>query len=99
MVGEFGTVDAKLTVYALANGMDLIKGEDFRRLEWYLDGMDRGILVSVTPAATIEVTAMAWSGDVAAARREAVGDAIATEDFVADLTNQLAGAIERANAL
>ena len=99
MVGEFGTVDAKLTVYALANGMDLIKGDDFRRLEWYLDSMDRGILVSVTPAGTIEVAAMAWSGDVAAARHEAVGDAIATEDFVADLTNVLAGAIERANAL
>jgi hypothetical protein len=99
MVGEFGTVDAKLTVYALANGMDLIKGEDFRRLEWYLDGMDRGILVSVTSTGAIEVSAMAWSGDVAAARSEGVIDAIAPEDLVADLTGVLGGAIERANAL
>ena len=99
MVGKFEAVDAKLTVYALANGMDLIKGEGFRRLEWYLDRMDRGILVSVTPAGALEVTAMAWSGDVETARKETVGDPILSEDLVAELTAALDNAIDKANAL
>ncbi len=44
--GAFAAIDAKLTVFALANGVDLAKGEAYRRLEWYSDGSERGILVA-----------------------------------------------------
>ena len=53
----FDEVDAKLTIYALANGMDLVKAAGFRRLEWYRDARDRGILVSVAPGGSLGVAA------------------------------------------
>ncbi len=95
---NFDGVDPKLTIYALANGMDLIKGEDFRRLEWYRDGRDRGILVSAE-AGSVSVHAMAWNGDPDAAQKQSAGDPMAPGDFVAELSVVLAGATEVANAL
>ena len=94
----FGAVDPKLTIYALANGMDLIKGEGSRRLEWYRDGRDRGILVSAE-AGSVSVHAMAWHGDPDAAQKQSTGDPMAPGDFVAELSIVLAGATEVANAL
>ncbi len=94
----FGRIDATLTIYALANGMDLIKGEGFRRLEWYRDGRDRGILVSAE-AGSVSVHGMAWHGDPDAAQKQSTGDPMAPGDFVAELSIVLAGATEVANAL
>ena len=45
--GPFAELDPKLTVFALANGVDLAKGEDHRRLEWFADGFERGILIAL----------------------------------------------------
>ena len=109
MVGEFehggsvgspfGRVDSKLTMYALANGMDLIKDEASRRLQWYRDGRDRGILLSPAGDGGLEVTALAWSGDPDAVQREKVGDDIPSGDLAARLSTALDVATEAANAL
>ena len=45
--GLFDAIDPKLTVFALANGMDLKKGDDHRRVEWFTEGFERGILIEV----------------------------------------------------
>ena len=95
----FSGVDSKLTMYALANGMDLMKDEGSRRLAWYRDGMDRGISVSLTAGGELEVTAMAWSGDPDGARRQKVGDALTPDDLTAQLSTVLDGATETANTL
>ncbi len=94
----FDSVDAKLTIYALANGMDLIKDEGFRRLEWYRDGRDRGILMSAE-AGSLRLDAMAWNGDPEAAQKLSAGDPMAPEDFAAELSVVLERATEVANAL
>jgi len=96
---HFSGVDSKLTMYALANGMDLMKDEGSRRLAWYRDGMDRGIPVYLTSSGELEVTAMAWSGDLDGARRQQVGDALAPDNLTAELSTVLDGATETANAL
>jgi len=95
----FESVDPRLTVYALANGMDLTKEAGFRRLEWYRDGRDRGILVTATADDALDVTAMAWSGDPAAAQQASLRTAIAPDDLVTHLTIVLDGATEAANTL
>ena len=41
----FELVDSKLTIYALANGMDLIKEPGVRRLAWYRDGREREVRI------------------------------------------------------
>jgi len=56
----FEQVDPKLTVFALANGMDLTKSEEHRRLEWFHDGLERGMRVEPAAGGTFRVTAMAW---------------------------------------
>lgn len=94
----FAAVDAKLTIYALANGMDLIKDQGYRRLEWYRDGRDRGILVSAE-AGSLSVVAMAWNGDPEAAQKQSAGDPMAPEDFAAELSVVLERATEAANDL
>ena len=57
--GTFGTIDPKLTVFALANGMDLAKGDGYRRLEWFHEGLERGILIEARDAA-LRVSALRW---------------------------------------
>lgn len=95
----FDGVDAKLTIYALANGMDLIKEDGARRLEWYRDGMDRGILVRAAPDGTLEVAALAWSGDPQAARRTPLGEPMTPGVLAAELSTLLDRATEAANDL
>ena len=57
--GVFAAIAAKLTVFALANGVDLAKSEDHRRLEWYSDGFERGILVA-TDGAGFGLALLKW---------------------------------------
>lgn len=56
----FEPIDPKLTVFALANGMDLTRSESHRRLEWFHDRLERGMLVQPALNGTFRVTAMAW---------------------------------------
>jgi len=59
-VGDaFAAIDSKLTVFALANGVDLAKGEDHRRLEWYSDGVERGIVIA-TDGAGFGLALLKW---------------------------------------
>jgi hypothetical protein len=57
----FDAVDASLTIFALANGMDLVREPAARRLEWYRDGLDRGILLEAGPDGRLQATALAWN--------------------------------------
>jgi hypothetical protein len=94
--GAFEAIDPKLTVFALANGMDLAKEEGSRRLSWFAEGLERGLRIGPGTGDAFVVTALAWRinapDDVADAR---VGDDI----LPADLTARLEQAIDAANAL
>ncbi len=94
--GLFDAIDSKLTVFALANGMDLSKGEDYRRLEWFTEGLERGILVRRGEGESFDLTVMAWKTGHTEARSESPADAGLPE---ADVSGALLGAIETANAL
>lgn len=92
----FASIDPKLNVYALANGMDLTKGPRHRRLEWFKEGLERGILIEANGDGSIEVGAVAWrtSSDVVGARAP-VGGGLAATDVMALLDR----ALETANGL
>ena len=56
----FERLDGKLTVFALANGMDLRKEPSMRQLEWFNDGLERGILLRADTDGTVEILVRAW---------------------------------------
>lgn len=57
----FEAVDPKLTIYALANGMDLLKDPPGERcLHWYRDGRERGVVITVEPDGSLSLAAAAW---------------------------------------
>ena len=90
--GRFETIDPKLTVFALANGMDLDKAEGFRRLSWFTEGLERGLRIEAASVGAFVVTAMAWQfNSPSEATESSVGDEVAAED--------LTGALEAANGL
>lgn len=97
--GPFEAVDSKLTIFALANGMDLNKSEGVRRLEWYRDGHERGILLTAAPDGTISITAQAWKRDDTSLRSTSMADHLGPEELARDLTSLLEGGLEAANAL
>lgn len=98
--GPFGVVDPKLTIYALANGMDLVRDEGMRRLEWYRDGRERGILVEATPDGTLRVTAQAWIlGDAPSLSALPQGPPHAPDALAKNLSAILDQALEAANGM
>lgn len=98
--GPFDDIDPKLTIFALANGMDLNKNGGVRRLEWYRDGHDRGILITAGPDGSLAVVAQAWkTGDEASLRSAPVREAVASEELVASFTSLLEQGLEAANSL
>ena len=98
--GPFGEVDPKLTIYALANGMDLVRDGGTRRLEWHRDGRERGILLEATPEGTLRVTAQSWSqDDDSAALTLPQGPAHAPEALARNLSAILGQALDAANGL
>lgn len=98
--GAFDAVDPKLTIYALANGMDLKRQEGSRRLEWHRDGLERGILLESDPAGAISVWAVAWShGDEASMRKSACHEGLPSEALARDLSSVLEETLGAANAL
>jgi hypothetical protein len=99
-------IDARLNVYALANGLDLLKnasGAPDRTLEWYRDGMARRIRLVATGGAPARVALQAGaSRKKEGKRRETwvpVRDGIAPEEILEDPTGILEDAIRRADAL
>ena len=94
--GPFEAIDPKLNVFALANGMDLTKGPDHRRLEWFTEGQERGILVEIEDGGAFRVGVLTWatgSGEIRS--QAAVGGGLSA----ADVIGLLAPAIETANKL
>jgi hypothetical protein len=94
--GLFEGLDPKLTVFALANGMDLAKGEGYRRLEWFTEGLERGILIEPAGSGRVRVIALTWKTGHA---DRLVDDVVADDTPPEGVTKLLDGAIEAANAL
>lgn len=96
----FAALDPRLTIYALANGLDLDRGPGFRRLAWFRDGRERGILVEEGPDGTLAVRAMAWNREtpegIAKTTRQA---AVTPGRLLAELAAVLDDALNTANAL
>ncbi len=98
--GPFGVLDGKLNIYALANGMDLIKEPGRRRLGWYREGMERAIDVEPSGDGTMSVTALCWkTNDPSTERRAPQRERVPPEDLAAELSAILEAALEAANAL
>lgn len=92
---RFDALDPRLTVFALANGMDLAKDETSRRLEWFAEGLERGILIE-HEADAFSVSVVTWkTGNVESLVRDPVGDGLSAEDVGAMLSDS----IDRANGL
>lgn len=92
----FEAIDPTLTMFALAHGMDLSKGEDYRRLAWFTEGLERGILIRPAEGGAFDVDVMAWRNG----QLEQVTGKNAAPGTTADLlTSVLAEAIETANTL
>ena len=93
---DFGAIDPKLTVFALANGVDLSKGDGHRRLEWYSDGFERGILIERTDEGTFDIAVFKWTtGGVESAKPEALQVGVSPGEVV----RHLDPAVEAANGL
>ena len=94
--GPFEAIDPKLTVFALANGMDLARDEGSRRLSWFTEGLERGLRIEAGSGDSFVVTAMAWRiNDPENVTAAPVGDDVPPEDLTATLERS----IEDANAL
>ena len=92
----FDAVDPRLNVFALANGMDLVRDAGKRRLEWFTDGLERGIVIEVDGPGAFRVEVQAWrTGASEISERATVGGHLSAED----LGQILASAIEAANDL
>ena len=93
--GRFGSIDANLTVFALANGVDLIRTDGQRRLEWFAEGLERGVVIE-GDGDGFAVRALTWRSstpDVCAQRD--VADGLSADE----IRSTLPDAIEAANAL
>jgi hypothetical protein len=94
--GPFERLDPRLNVFALANGIDLTKGSGFRRLEWFTQGLERGILIAAEPGGSFRLEASAWqTGSNEAQGRAALGEGLSADE----LGGMLEGAIATANGL
>jgi hypothetical protein len=98
--GPFEALDAKLNIYALANGMDLVKETSARTLGWYRDGMERGILIEATDDGTLSVTAACWkTSDPSDRRTASQHEGIAAAELASRFSTILEAALEAANGL
>jgi hypothetical protein len=93
--GPFAEIDPKLTVFALANGVDLSKAEDHRRLEWFAEGFERSILIGSDAEGAFGVALFKWKTG---------GEPGEPNDFrsgvdATELVSLLDAAVEAANAL
>ncbi len=92
----FEAIDPGLNVFALANGMDLSKGSGFRRLEWFTEGLERGILIEADGDAGFRLGVLSWpTGSTEIGARASVAGALSAEDLI----GQLQAAIDTANEL
>jgi hypothetical protein len=94
--GSFESIDPKLNMFALANGMDLTKEPGQRRLEWFTEGLERAIVVETDGATAFRVSVVSWRhGSKEITGRASVAEAVPA----AELMPLLDPAIETANGL
>ena len=87
-------------MYALANGTDLLKEPGGRRLVWYRDGRERGLLITVAADGSVSTTALAWTrGEEASAQQAPHREGLDPEDLSKNLSAILDEAVSQANAL
>ncbi len=94
--GHFDGIDPNLTVFALANGLDLAKAEGHRRLEWFSEGLERGIVIETGPGGGFDVHVLTWRSGRTESRTERT---VAEGLSAADLRSMLSDAIDTANGL
>lgn len=98
--GDFERIDPKLTIYALANGMDLVKEPGVRRLGWYRDGREREVSIARRDGGGFQLAAAAFRTGKAEDRAEArVAEADTDEDLLARLSGLLDTGQQEANRL
>lgn len=98
--GSFEILDPRLNVFALANGMDLEKGDGTRKLSWFRDGSERGLLLTESPDGIVSITPLAWQrGRDGPGRREAAATQLAEADLAREIGAVLEQAVEAANSL
>lgn len=94
--GPFDGIDSNLTVFALANGLDLAKGDDFRRLEWFSEGLERCIVIAADGSGDFSVAVRCWrSGRPESASEAPVAGGLSVEE----IREALPGAIDAANEM
>jgi hypothetical protein len=97
-------VDPELNIFALANGLDLLKNRSDapdRTLEWYRDGMERRIGIRAEASGRFRVTVEASrkeNGDTLVAAADLSGP-LTAEELRAGLRTLLSDGIEAANGL
>ena len=96
----FEILDPRLNVFALANGTDLLKEPGERRLVWYRDGLERGVLIRAASDGTVATIALAWKrGDAGSERSAPHRDGLDAAELAQHLSAILDEAVNQANAL
>ena len=91
----FEAIDHRLNVFALANGMDLSKGSGFRRLEWFTEGLERGILIEADGNEGFHLGVLSWpTGSTEISARASVGVGLSGDDLFGHLQTAIDAASE-----
>ncbi|MDX1647754.1 MAG: hypothetical protein R3304_11470 [Longimicrobiales bacterium] len=91
----YEVIDSNLTVFALANGLDLSKADGHRTLEWFSEGLERGVVID-TSGDGFRVRARTWRSS----RPDVRAEALVAEDLSPEaLRPVLEEAVEAANRL
>jgi len=94
--GLFDAIDPRLNVFALANGMDLLKGDGYRRLEWFTEGLERAIVIEAGSTESFHVRVVSWR----TGSTEVLGEAELGDDLSGkEVGSVLDTAIDAANGL
>jgi hypothetical protein len=97
---DFEALAEKLNIYALANGMDLVREEGVLRLEWHRDRLERGILLRLDTGGTMSISALAWNhGAPESIREVSRAERLPPALVRRDLASLLQSTLEAANAL
>lgn len=102
----FREIDAKLNIYALANGLDLLKnqsGRPGRTLEWYGDGLERRASIvaegGAPPRFSVHASASRKFDGGKPVTERRVGESIDLERVRADFTGILEEAMSEADRI
>ena len=99
--GPFDMVDPKLTIFALANGMDLVKERDDERLlTWYREGRERAIVIGAGDENGLTLSAAAWATNKPETRQtRLMSEGVDPEALSKSLSGTLEDVLDAANDL